>query len=93
MEIKSFSPKLGEHQKTRELRCSTSNMQRYRRDENVHSPYRIPSSSHKRREKTSNEKINRPQMTLNGLKGPQLTSKTHREIVDSTSKPSKIKTK
>ena len=45
MEIKSISPKLKQPEIARELQMSTSTLQRYGREINMHSPYRKPSSS------------------------------------------------
>ena len=51
-------------------------------------PYQISSSTHKRRQKTSNEELKRPQMTSNDLKGLQLATKTPKNeiVVNSTNK-------
>ena len=59
-EIKSANPKLKREQRTKELGCSSSKLLRYRQDINLLSPYRISINSHKRREKASNENLNRP---------------------------------
>ena len=61
MEIKSVNPKLGQYQIARELCCSSASLQRYRHDINMLSPYRIPSSCHKKGQKFSNDKSNSEQ--------------------------------
>ena len=75
-EIKSSNPKLGQDQKARLLGCSCSNLQRHRYDIYMRSPYRIPSDSHKSRQKTSSD-LRRPQMALN----------EHNPVVDNVTEP------
>ena len=41
-EIKSFNPQLSQYQRARELGCSNSTLQRYRKNINKLSSYRIP---------------------------------------------------
>ena len=81
MEIKSINPNLGQDQTTKELCCSSSTLQRYRHDIIVIPPYRIPSNSHKRRQKT-----------LSGPKRPQLTANETNSITDSV-EPVELKNK
>ena len=84
-EIKSVDPKLGQDQKTKELGCSISTIQRYRQNIVNLSPYKSPLTSNKRRQKTSSN-----------LKRPQMTSKGPNPVVDSatdTVKPDKNENK
>ena len=75
MEIKFFNPRLKQDQTAKELGCSSSTLQRYRQDINTLSPYRIPPINNKRKKKITNREhdLERPQMTSNDLKRPQLT--------------------
>ena len=58
MEIKSLNPKLGHDQMAKELGCSSSTLQRFRKDLNMLSPYGIPpSNTNKRRQKISNTNL------------------------------------
>ena len=56
IDFKSNNPKLKQSEIARELEISSSTLQRYRREVNIISPYRIPPSSisHTRKQKTSN---------------------------------------
>ena len=75
MEIKSINPKLKQSEIARGLKISSSTLQRNRREMNMLSPYRIPSSSstsHKRESKTSNTNFDDVKITSNDLK---MTSK------------------
>ena len=74
MEIKSANPKLKQSEIARELKIAYSTLQRYRRELNMLSPYRLPPSSktHTRKQKTSNNTKQDLRMTSNDLK---LTSK------------------
>ena len=45
MQIKSINPKFRQSEIVEELALSTSTLQRYRREINMHSPYRISQSS------------------------------------------------
>ena len=56
MTIKSINPKLKQSEIARDLKISSSTLQRYRRETNLLSPYRIPtkSNTHTRKQKTSN---------------------------------------
>ena len=76
MEIKTFNPNLKQSEKARELAITTSTLQRYRREINMHSPYRILQSSNTntRKQKTSNHTEHDRKMTSNDLKWP------HREL-------------
>ena len=58
MEIKSVNPKIRQDQMAKELCCSSSTLQRYRHDINMLSPHRIPSNSHKRKQKITNDDSN-----------------------------------
>ena len=62
VEIKAMNPQLKWNDLAKQLNHSSSTLQRYRNDLNMLSPYRIPSNRHKRRPKTSNEDLKRPQM-------------------------------
>ena len=56
-ETKSINPKLNQSDFAEELAISISTLQRYRKERNMFSPYRIPPSSSKtntRKQKTSN---------------------------------------
>ena len=85
MDIKSISPRTKQNQIAKHLRYSNSTLQGYRHDKNMLSPHRIPTNSHKRKQKisnttpddTSNRKhdLKRPEMASNDLKRPQLSSK------------------
>ena len=77
MEIKSTNLKLKQSEIGTELKTSSSTLQRYRREMNVLSPYRIPPSSNSRTRKqnTTNHTENdlkltsgNRKMTSNGLK-------------------------
>ena len=55
MEIKSINPKLKQSEIAKLLAISTSTLQRYRREINMLSPYRIPpSNNHTRKHRNSN---------------------------------------
>ena len=54
---------------------SNSTLQRYRQYLNMLSPYRIPHKTQKRKQKISHHDLERPQMTSNDQKKPELTSK------------------
>ena len=70
MEIKATNPKSKQSGKTRELKVSSSTLQRYRRKINMLSPYRIPPSSntHTRKQKTSNHSMHELKVTSIDLK-------------------------
>ena len=69
-EIKSTSPKLEQSELARALQISSSTLQRYRRELNMPSSYRIPLSSntHTRKQKTSNHTVQDLKMNSNDLK-------------------------
>ena len=74
MEIKSTNPKLKQSEVDKELTASSSTLQRYRRETNMLSFYRIPPSSntnHTRKQKTTNKKLDDVKMTSDDL---QMTS-------------------
>ena len=62
MEIKTLNPRLSHDQIAKDVGCSNSTLLRYRQDIKMFSLYQIPSNSHKRTQKTSND-IDRHQMT------------------------------
>ena len=51
MEIKSVNPKIKQSKFIKELNCSTSTLQNYKQNKNMLPPYRIPSKTHKIRQK------------------------------------------
>ena len=87
METKDMSMRLTQKEITKELGYPTSSLQRYRRDINMLSPYKIPPNSHKTRLKISNRE--------HALERPRLTSKESSPIIEmvkpNTSKESKLK--
>ena len=85
MDIKSINPKL-KQKITKKLGLSSSTLQRYRKYINMLSLCRIPPNTHKRRQKTSNEDLNRPQRISNVLKRHQLMSKVSSPFIE-TVKP------
>ena len=95
IEIKSLNPKLRQDQIAKELGCKSSTLKRHRNDINMLSFYRNPPNSHKRRQKTSIEDINRPEKTSIDLKGPELTSKKSFPVIETfrtnISKKNKLK--
>ena len=71
MEIKSNNPKLKQSEIAKELEISTSTVQRYRREINMLSPFRIPPSSktnHTRKQKIINTNLDGFKVTSNDLK-------------------------
>ena len=65
-EIKSSNPKLKQPEKARELKMSSSTLQRYRSKINMLSTYRIPPSTniiHTTKQKTSNTNLDDVKMT------------------------------
>ena len=56
MEIKSINPRLKQSEMARELKISSSSIQRYRREINMVSPCRIPTSATTRSTKQKNFK-------------------------------------
>ena len=71
MEVKSINPKLKQSGIAEELKTSTSTIQRYRRETNMLSPYRISPSSntnYTRKQKTPNTNLGDVKMTSNDLK-------------------------
>ena len=59
MEIKSINPKLKQSEIAKELKLSTSAIQRYRREINMVLPYRISPSSNTHHTKTKDSKYKR----------------------------------
>ena len=99
MRIKYENPKMKQSHIANQIGLSTSNLQRYRNDINMLSPYRInPNNINKRTEKVSNgtfdnnshheSNVKRPQMTSKVLKRPRSISESHHEV-----KPVKSKNK
>ena len=70
MEIKSIIPKIKQSELAEELKISSSTLQRYRREINMLSPYRIPPSAnnHTRKQKISNHTEHDLKLTSNDLK-------------------------
>ena len=68
LEIKSINPKLKHSEVAKEFKRSSSQIQRYSTEKNMLSPYRIPTSSNTRKEKTPNTNHDDVQMTSNDLK-------------------------
>ena len=70
MEIKPNSPKLKQSEIAKQLEISSSASQRYGREKNMLSPYRIPPSSntHTRKQKSSNHTEHDLKMTSNHLR-------------------------
>ena len=90
MEIKSINPKLKQSEIAKELEISTSTIQRYRREINMLSPYRVSSNTnYKRKQKTPNTNLdddvelvsNDLKTTSNDLKKPRSISKTKNKTV------------
>ena len=86
------NPKIKQCEIANQLGYSTSNLQRYRNDINMLSPYRInPINTNKRTKKGKNTtfdtnshrdpNVKRPQLTSNDLKIPQSTSKENSQKV------------
>ena len=83
MIIKSINPKLGQSEIAKELGYSSDNLQRYKNDRNMLSPYKIPpDNTNKRRQKISirEHDLEGTQMTSNDLKRRQMTSEDVNEI-------------
>ena len=89
MEIKSINQKLEQSEIAKELQISASTLQRYRREINMHSPYRVVQSSNNntRNQNTSNHTDQDLKMTSNNLK---VTSK---DLKMTSDEPAKIKKK
>ena len=70
MEMKSINPKLKQSEIVRVLKISSSTLQWYRREINMLSPYRTPSSSnnHTRKQKNSDHTEHDLKMTANDSK-------------------------
>ena len=70
MEMKFINSKIRQSEIARELKTSSSTLQWYRREINMLSPHRIPSSSttHTRKQKTSNSTEKDLRMTSVDLK-------------------------
>ena len=92
MRVKNENPKLKQNQTANKLGLIFSNLQRYRNDINMLSPYRIhPNNTTKRTKQVKytnfdnssqyEHDLERPQMTSNDLKRPQATSKENSKNV------------
>ena len=71
LEIESNNPRLKQSEIAELLELSASTIHRYRREINIFSPYRIPTSSktnHTRKQKTPNLNIDDVKVTSNDLK-------------------------
>ena len=71
MEIKSINRKLKQSEIAKDLKISSSIIQRYRREINMRSPYRISPSTntnHIKKQKTPNTNLDFVQMASNDLK-------------------------
>ena len=75
MKIISDNHKLGQDKIAKVLCFPNTTLQRRRQAINMLSAYRIPSSSHKRRQKVSNTNLDENSQHEHDLKRPQLTSK------------------
>ena len=95
MEIKPVNPKLRQDQIAKELRCSSSTLQRYGQDIKTRSPYKITPNNHKRKQKISisnrEHDLERPQMNSIDFKRTKLTSNEASPIKPDTSKKNKLK--
>ena len=78
MEIKSNNPELKQSEIAKLLESSSSTIQRYRREINLLSPYRIPPSSktNQRKQETPNTNLDDVKVTSDDLK---MTSKRHQK--------------
>ena len=85
MRVKHENPKMKQSERASQLAMSSSNLQRYRNDINMLSPYRInPNNTNKRTKKVENTDfdnnphhetvVKRPQTTSNNLNKPQSAS-------------------
>ena len=74
MHIKNQNPKMKQSEIANHLNMSSSTLQRYRTDINMHSPYRINSNNVKKRPKKA--KID----DIGDLKRPQMTSNDSRRL-------------
>ena len=84
-EIKSINPKLKQSEIARELKISTSTLQRCRKEINMPSPYRIPpGNTNTRKQKTSNHTEHDLKMTSLDLK---MTSKDLKMTSNENHKP------
>ena len=97
IENKSTNPNLKQSESARELKISSSTLQRYRREINMFSPYRIPPSTntHTRKRKTSNHTEHDLKMASKDLKMTSTDFKmTSKDVIDN-GKPvfKKLKTK
>ena len=91
MEIKSINPKLKQSEIPKELEISTSTIQRYRREINMLSPYRIsPNTIYTRKQKTPNTNLDDVKMTSNDLK---MTSNDLKTTSNESVKPTKNRLK
>ena len=87
MNIKYQNPKMTQSEISSQLNMSSSTIQRYRNDINMHSPYRINSNNVKKR--TKKAKID----DIGDLKRPQMTSNDVKTSLNETVKNKKNKLK
>ena len=74
MRVKYENPRMKQSEIANQLGYSTSTLQRYRKDINMLSPYRIHTNTNKQRKKTSNTNSNNDLHRDPDLKRPQITS-------------------
>ena len=84
MEIKSIDLKLRENQIAKGLGCSSSTLQRYRQDEYMLSPYRMPPKRNRSRPNFSNTDLVDKSYCGRDIKGPQMTSKMNSTVSHTT---------
>ena len=88
MEIKSNNPRLKQSEIAKLLELSSSTIQRYVREINMLSPYRIPQSSkthHTRKQKTPNASLDDVKVTSNDLKMTSRRPQTNQLKIERTS--------
>ena len=87
VENKPVNPKLRYDQIAKVLGCSSSTLKRYENDIMMLSPDKVLPNGHKRRPKTSNEDLNRPQMNSKDLKRLNSLNPTQMQTLMSTAQP------
>ena len=89
MRLKYENPRMKESQIAHQIGLSTSTLQRYRKDKNMLSPYKInPNNTNKRTKKASNGKFDNNSHQESNNKRPQSISEVHHGV-----KPVKSKSK